>query len=52
MIIIKSIVSTLDVGFMALALMSAIKIKDQSVYHLIAFFELLCFANIIMMWTY
>ena len=48
--IAKAVVTTLDIGFMLIALASAVKDKDQSVYKVIAFFELLCTANIIMMW--
>lgn len=48
--IAKAVVTTLDIGFMLIALASAIKDKDQSVYKVIAFFEFLCTANIIMMW--
>ena len=48
--IAKAVITTLDIGFMLIALASAIKDKDQSVYKVIAFFEFLCTANIIMMW--
>lgn len=48
--IAKAVVTTLDIGFMLIALASAIKDKDQSIYKVITFFELLCTANIIMMW--
>ena len=50
MIIVKTIISTLDLIFMAVALMSALKDKDQSIYKVIAFFELLFVFNIVMMW--
>ena len=51
MIIVKTIISTLDLIFMAVALMSALKDKDQSIYKVIVFFELLFVFNMVLMWV-